>query len=66
MTSAVSSLIRPALVTFAVLTALTGIVYPLVVTGIAQVAFPEQAGGSLIVRDGECHVDQLDADEGHD
>jgi K+-transporting ATPase ATPase C chain len=46
-----TSIIRPALVLFAVLTALTGIVYPLVVTGISQVAFPEQAAGSLIVRD---------------
>ena len=48
-----NSIVRPALVTFAVLTALTGIVYPLVVTGIGQVAFPEQAAGSLIVRDGK-------------
>lgn len=46
-------LIRPALVTFAVLTALTGVVYPLVVTGIGQAAFPAQAAGSLIVRDGQ-------------
>jgi len=48
-----NSIIRPALVTFVVLTALTGIGYPLVVTGVTQVAFPEQAGGSLIVRDGK-------------
>ena len=48
-----NSIIRPALVTFVVLTALTGTGYPLVVTGVTQVAFPEQAGGSLIVRDGK-------------
>ena len=35
-----------------VLTVLAGFVYPLVVTGIAAVAFPHQAHGSLIVRDG--------------
>jgi K+-transporting ATPase ATPase C chain len=48
-----NTILRPALVTFAVLTALTGIAYPLVVTGIGQAAFPEQAGGSLILRDGK-------------
>ena len=48
-----SSIVRPALVTFAVLTALTGVAYPLVVTGFGQVAFPEQAAGSLILRDGK-------------
>ena len=39
----------PALRMLAVLTVLTGIVYPLVVTGIAQVVFPRTANGSLIV-----------------
>lgn len=53
MTSAVSSLIRPALVTFAVLTALTGAAYPLVVSGIGQAVFPQEAAGSLITRDGK-------------
>ena len=48
-----SSILRPALVLFAVLTALTGVAYPLVVTGIGQAAFPEQAAGSLILRDGK-------------
>ena len=42
--------LRPALIVFALLTLLTGVVYPLVVTGIAQVAFPDQANGSLIER----------------
>jgi K+-transporting ATPase ATPase C chain len=48
-----TSILRPALVLFAVLTALTGVAYPLVVTGIGQAAFPEQAAGSLIHRDGK-------------
>jgi K+-transporting ATPase ATPase C chain len=48
-----NTLVRPALVIFALLSALTGVVYPLVVTGLAQVAFAEQAAGSLIVRDGK-------------
>ncbi|MBK1664279.1 potassium-transporting ATPase subunit C [Rhodospirillum rubrum] len=44
--------LRPALVLFAALTLLTGVAYPLAVTGLAQVLFPEQANGSLIERDG--------------
>lgn len=45
--------LRPALALFVALSVLTGLVYPLAVTGIAQVAFPEAANGSLIVRDGK-------------
>jgi K+-transporting ATPase ATPase C chain len=41
-------LIRPALSLVVLMTAITGVAYPLVVTGIAQVAFPDQAGGSLV------------------
>jgi len=48
-----TSLFRPAIVLFLVLTAITGIVYPLVVTGIGQALFPHQANGSLIVKDGK-------------
>ncbi len=43
---------RPALILFLLLTLITGIGYPLLVTGIAQLAFPDQAGGSLIVHNG--------------
>jgi K+-transporting ATPase ATPase C chain len=45
--------LRPALVIFLLLTIITGVIYPLVVTGIAQVVFPSQANGSLIVKDGQ-------------
>lgn len=47
------NIIRPALVLFAVLTLVTGIAYPLVVTGVAQSLFPAQAGGSLILSGGK-------------
>jgi K+-transporting ATPase ATPase C chain len=42
---------RPVLVTFASLTLITGVIYPLAVTLIAQLAFPVQANGSLITKD---------------
>ncbi|WP_239507172.1 potassium-transporting ATPase subunit C, partial [Stenotrophomonas maltophilia] len=45
--------LRPALVLLALFTVLTGLGYPLAVTGIAQGLFPAQANGSLIVRDGK-------------
>jgi len=48
-----TSLFRPALVLFLVLTLITGVAYPLVVTGIAQVVFPGQAAGSLLIKDGK-------------
>lgn len=40
--------LRPALVTIALFTLVTGIAYPLAVTGVAQLAFPAQANGSLV------------------
>jgi K+-transporting ATPase ATPase C chain len=45
------TLIRPAVTLLLLLSAITGIVYPLLVTGIAQVAFPAQAAGSLLRND---------------
>jgi K+-transporting ATPase ATPase C chain len=44
---------RPAIVSLLLLTLITGVIYPLVVTGIAQVVFPAQANGSIIVKDGK-------------
>ena len=46
------TLFRPAISLFAVLTVVTGVVYPLAVTGVARAAFPAQAAGSLVVEDG--------------
>jgi K+-transporting ATPase ATPase C chain len=45
--------LRPALVMLILMTALTGAIYPAVVTGIAQVIFPNQANGSLIEQSGK-------------
>ena len=47
------NILRPALVLFLVLTLVTGVAYPLLVTGLAQGLFPAQAAGSLIMRDGK-------------
>jgi len=47
------TLLRPAVSLFVLLTAITGIAYPLAVTGFAKAAFPEAADGSLIVKDGK-------------
>ncbi|MGV0976782.1 MAG: potassium-transporting ATPase subunit KdpC [Azonexus sp.] len=47
------TLLRPAVSLFVLLTAVTGVVYPLAVTGLAKVTFPEAADGSLIVKDGK-------------
>lgn len=46
------SMFRPLVVLFAVLTAVTGLVYPAVMTAFGSVAFPSQAGGSLVERNG--------------
>jgi K+-transporting ATPase ATPase C chain len=45
--------LRPALASFVLFTVLTGVIYPLAVTGIAQAVFPTQANGSVIVKDGK-------------
>jgi len=45
--------IRPALTMLLLLTVLTGLIYPLTVTGLVQVFFPDQANGNLIVREGK-------------
>lgn len=45
--------IKPAIIILALLTLITGVIYPLLITIAAQVAFPAQANGSLIVKDGQ-------------
>jgi K+-transporting ATPase ATPase C chain len=45
--------LRSAVVIFVLLTLLTGVAYPLLVTAIAQTVFPHQANGSIVMRDGK-------------
>ena len=47
------SIIRPALVLFASLTLVCGVVYPYAVTGIGQAVFPDEAGGSIVYAGGK-------------
>lgn len=47
------TLVRPAVSLFVLLSAVTGLLYPAVVTSVAQVAFPAAANGGLIVKDGK-------------
>lgn len=49
----IRSVIIPSLIFLLIFTLITGLIYPLVVTGVAQLAFPDQANGSLIEKDGE-------------
>jgi len=68
-TTALNTLFRPALLIFVALTLLTGVAYPLVVTGLAQLLFPQQAAGSLILQGGKpvgsALIGQNFADAGH-
>lgn len=48
-----STIVRPAVSLIVLMTLITGVAYPLVVTGVAQVAFPDQANGSLVYDDQE-------------
>lgn len=61
--------LKPALIIFGLLTALTGAAYPALITGIAQAAFPEQANGSLLMQDGKAVgsrlIGQTFSDPGH-
>jgi potassium-transporting ATPase KdpC subunit len=51
--------VRPAFLILLVFTVITGVIYPLAVTGIAQVIFPHQANGSLITINGKTYGSQL-------
>jgi potassium-transporting ATPase KdpC subunit len=48
-----NSILRPCITLFAVLTVVTGIAYPLVVTGVARTVFPAEAAGSIVVQGGK-------------
>ncbi len=54
-----TTLIKNSLLSLRLYTFLTGIIYPLVVTGIAQTVFPHQANGSIITKDGKAVGSEL-------
>ena len=51
--NAITSALRPALSVFVLLTAITGVAYPLIVTGVSQAAFPHAANGSILTVGGK-------------
>ena len=53
------NILRPALLLLLILSGVTGVLYPLAVTGLAQALFPGRANGSLIVRDGKAVGSEL-------
>lgn len=59
LTSTLREHVRPALVVMFLLTVITGLLYPAVMTGLAQVIFPNKANGSIITRDGEAVGSEL-------
>ena len=53
------STLRPAVVILLALTVITGVIYPLAITGIAQLAFPHQANGSVLTQNGKAVGSEL-------
>ena len=69
ITTTITATLRPALLILLALTLLTGVAYPLLVTGLAQALFPQQAAGSLVMQGGKpvgsALIGQSFADPGH-